>query len=286
MCVELDRTTSFHRVGSCSSVPSKASSLPLRSAIEQCPSIRPRTFTVNPLRSASCTLRYSNPKYTTGTRGLSASPLLITTNFVICIQIFSSVAGLAQMRCRQHELPLVFRSTRVERPRRWPPATTLQKLRTGTNASIAQHLEAFKKGFAQKHQDSLLVGRGRPSQADQKPRTETQGCLEVCVRCETGSCSHTKRKHPEPTTHPCRDKTRQQLHRKQVTRVAVRQQQKSAYRFWRVKHLSERHGTLQCSAGPERYGCHSTNHTMASTWAPAVGRPVRVRWVPRSTQKN
>ena len=55
-------------------------------------------FTVNPLRSPSCTLRYSNPRQVTRTRGLRASPLLITTDFVICVQIFSSVAGLAQMR--------------------------------------------------------------------------------------------------------------------------------------------------------------------------------------------
>ena len=42
-CVELDHTPSYHRAGSSPSVPSKASSLPLRSAAEQCPSIRPRT---------------------------------------------------------------------------------------------------------------------------------------------------------------------------------------------------------------------------------------------------
>ena len=52
------------------------------------------------------------------------------------------------------------------------------------------------------------------------------------------------------------------------------------------KHLSERDGTLQCSAGPEWYGCHGTFGTLASTWATAVGQPVRVRWVPRSTQEK
>ena len=40
------------------------------------------------------------------------------------------------------------------------------------------------------------------------------------------------------------------------------------------------------SAGPERHGCHSTFGTLASTWAPAVGQPVRVRWVPHSTHKK
>ena len=39
------------------------------------------------------------------------------------------------------------------------------------------------------------------------------------------------------------------------------------------KHLSERDGTLQCSAGPEWYGCRGTIRTLASTWALAVGRP-------------
>ena len=39
------------------------------------------------------------------------------------------------------------------------------------------------------------------------------------------------------------------------------------------KHLSERDGTLQCGAGPESYGCHGTIGTLASTWAPAIGRP-------------
>ena len=52
------------------------------------------------------------------------------------------------------------------------------------------------------------------------------------------------------------------------------------------KHLSERDGTLQYSAGPEWYGCYGTFGTLASTWAPAVGQPVRVRWVPRSTQEE
>ena len=62
-------------------------------------------------------------------------------------------------------------------------------------------------------------------------------------------------------------------HRKQATLVAVNYHKKRTYRFWRVKHLSERDGTVQCSAGPEWYGCHGTFGTLASTWAPAVGRP-------------
>ena len=48
---------------------------------------------------------------------------------------------------------------------------------------------------------------------------------------------------------------------------------KNTCRFWSVNHLSEQDGTLQCSAGPEWYGCHGTFGTLASTWAPAVGRP-------------
>ena len=58
-------------------------------------------------------------------------------------------------------------------------------------------------------------------------------------------------------------------HRKQVTLVAVNYYKKSACRFRRVKHLSERDGTLQCSW----YGCHGTFGALVSTWAPAVGRP-------------
>ena len=37
-------------------------------------------------------------------------------------------------------------------------------------------------------------------------------------------------------------------------------------------YLSERDGTLQCSAGPKWYGYHGIDNTLASTWAPAVGR--------------
>ena len=44
MNVELDHTLSSRRADSNSSVPSKESSLPLRSAVEQCPGIRPRTW--------------------------------------------------------------------------------------------------------------------------------------------------------------------------------------------------------------------------------------------------
>ena len=78
----------------------------------------------------------------------------------------------------------------------------------------------------------------------------------------------------------------QQIHRKQGHTSRIQLLQKMPYRFWRDKQLSERDGTLQCSAGREWNGCHSTNDTLASTWAPAVGQPVRVRWVPRSTQKK
>ena len=45
------------------------------------------------------------------------------------------------------------------------------------------------------------------------------------------------------------------------------------HRFRTVNNLPERDGTLQCSAGPEWYGCHGTFSTVASTWAPAVGLP-------------
>ena len=71
-----------------------------------------------------------------------------------------------------------------------------------------------------------------------------------------------------------------------VTQVVFNNCNKMPYRFWRDTQLSERDGTLQCSAGPEWYGCHSINDTLASTWCPAVGQPVGVRWVPRSTQKK
>ena len=63
--------------------------------------------------------------------------------------------------------------------------------------------------------------------------------------------------------------TRQQLHRKQGHTSRIQQLQKMPYRFW----------TLQRSAGPEWNGCHSINDTLASTWAPAVGQPIKVRWV-------
>ena len=69
------------------------------------------------------------------------------------------------------------------------------------------------------------------------------------------------------------DKTRQEPHGKQVTLVAFDNYKKVPYRFWRDQQLSERDGSLQCSAGPERYGYHSINDTLASMWAPAVGRP-------------
>ena len=39
------------------------------------------------------------------------------------------------------------------------------------------------------------------------------------------------------------------------------------------QHLSERDGTLQCSAGPKWDGYHGIDDTLASTWAPTVGRP-------------
>ena len=64
--VEVDRTLSSRRADSSSVVPSMTSSLPLRSAVEQCPSSRPRRFHCEShLRAPSCTLRYSNPKETT-----------------------------------------------------------------------------------------------------------------------------------------------------------------------------------------------------------------------------
>ena len=74
--------------------------------------------------------------------------------------------------------------------------------------------------------------------------------------------------------------------RKQGHTSRIQQLQNVPYRFWKDKQLSERDGTLQCTAGPAWYVCHSTNDTLANTWTPAVGQPVRVRWVPRSTQKN
>ena len=43
--------------------------------------------------------------------------------------------------------------------------------------------------------------------------------------------------------------------------------------FIGVSHTSRVRQLLQCSAGPEWYGCHGTVGTLASTYAPAVGRP-------------
>ena len=60
--------------------------------------------------------------------------------------------------------------------------------------------------------------------------------------------------------------------RKQATLVAI-DYTKKCLSLLESKHLLERDGTLQCSAGPEWYGCHGTFRTLASTWAPAVGRP-------------
>ena len=57
----------------------------------------------------------------------------------------------------------------------------------------------------------------------------------------------------------------QQLHGKQVTPVASTTTKKVTVAL-EGKQLSERDGTLQCCAGPERYGYHGINDTLASTW--------------------
>ena len=70
-----------------------------------------------------------------------------------------------------------------------------------------------------------------------------------------------------------------------VTRVTFSSCKKVPIAFG-DEQFSARHGTLQCSAGPEWYGCHGTTDTLTSTWAPAVGQPVRVRWVPHNMEKS
>ena len=70
------------------------------------------------------------------------------------------------------------------------------------------------------------------------------------------------------------DKTRQDNNstESKVTRVAFNSYKKVPTASG-DQQLSARHGTLQCSAGPEWYGCHGTIDTLTSIWAPAVGRP-------------
>ena len=83
----LGRTRQFRRENSNTSIPSTASQQVLHSVIEQDPSIRPRTsqfiskqiFCVRILEYCSTQTRST----TTGTRRLSASPLLISTNFAM-----------------------------------------------------------------------------------------------------------------------------------------------------------------------------------------------------------
>ena len=48
---------------------------------------------------------------------------------------------------------------------------------------------------------------------------------------------------------------------------------------------TQRARTALCSAGPERHGYHVMKDDMVSAWAPAVGRNVDVRWVPRNKEK-
>ena len=69
------------------------------------------------------------------------------------------------------------------------------------------------------------------------------------------------------------DKTRQDNNstESKVTRVAF-SSYKKCISLLEIK-LSARHGTLQCSAGPEWYACHGIIDTLTSSWAPAVGRP-------------
>ena len=64
--------------------------------------------------------------------------------------------------------------------------------------------------------------------------------------------------------------TRQQLQSKARSHLSYSTTTKVPCRFWRVKQLSERDGTLRCSADPEWYGCHGTFGTLASTCAPAA----------------
>ena len=97
MNVELDRTPSSHHADSCSSGPSKAPSLPLHCAVEQCRSIRPRTCWQASLCIFCAHLRVhfgTRIPVHTGMRRLRASPLLTTTNFVIC-----KVVGMRYHTC-------------------------------------------------------------------------------------------------------------------------------------------------------------------------------------------
>ena len=57
---------------------------------------------------------------------------------------------------------------------------------------------------------------------------------------------------------------------RKATRVALDNYKKVPIAFG-DQQLSERNGTLQCSAGPEWYGCHGTIDTLASTWAHQLG---------------
>ena len=77
------------------------------------------------------------------------------------------------------------------------------------------------------------------------------------------------------------DRHRHNSSRKQVTNKGKKLRTSCAIRFWRTGALRARNGSLQCSAGPERHGCHGIDDTMAR-----AGHIVGSRWVPRSNKSN
>ena len=82
-----------------------------------------------------------------------------------------------------------------------------------------------------------------------------------------------------------RDKTRQQLHRKHVTLVAVKYYKKYLSLLESETSLRARlHSAVQCWPWVVRmpwYLWYNGQYLGTSGWT-----PVRVRWVPRSTQKQ
>ena len=103
------------------------------------------------------------------------------------------------------------------------------------------------------------------------------------TRKETNTQRDPREEHRTIIRH---DKTRQQLRSesKQLSSQSITT--KKCLSLLESKHLSERDGTLQCSAGPEWYGCHGTFSTMDSTRAPAVGRPSESAWCLAARKKK
>ena len=104
MSVELDHILSSRRADSNSSVPSKASSLPLHSAIEQCPRFVHVLDSRFHCESSAITIVYTSVlesqvsyRYA-GVESFSYLDHDQLRDLRICVQIFSSVAGLAQIR--------------------------------------------------------------------------------------------------------------------------------------------------------------------------------------------